>query len=420
MNALEVWLCDDALGPDTRIGSLTRTTARGTDAIRFEYEPAWLRGKAPPHPFGLEPGLPPFTGPHYAAAALGQLPGIFQDLAPDRWGRVLMERREAIEAREAARPIRPLRDWDFLVGVNDATRQGALRLRDPASAQFVDGRDLGAPPLARLRDLEALVARLEEPGVDALPQYREWLMQLVAPGASLGGARPKASCMDEDGALWLAKFPAADDRRDIGRWEMLAHRLARQAGVEVPEARSVRYSPRGHTFLTRRFDRVGASRRLYASAMTLTGRVDGEGGSYLDIVEAIELLGDPANIARDLEQLYRRVLFSVLVGNRDDHLRNHGFLRGAGGWRLSPAFDINPNPDRAEHALAIDEANPTPDGGLVAETAPFYRVSAARARAIGEEVRAAVASWPEQARQLGVPRAETELLATVIDPGRRT
>lgn len=417
MSTLEVWLCDDALGPDTRIGSLTRNATRGMDAIRFEYEAAWLRSKQPPRAFGLEPGLPPFAGPHYATAQ-GQLPGIFQDLAPDRWGRVLMERREAIEAREAARPIRVLRDWDFLVGVNDATRQGALRLRDPASATFEDGRDRAAPPFARLRDLEALVARLEEPGVEALPQYREWLLQLVAPGASLGGARPKASCADEDGTLWMAKFPASDDRRDVGLWEMLAHRLAQRAGVEVPEARSVRYSSRGHTFLARRFDRAGESRRLYASAMTLTGRADGEAASYLDIVEAIELLGDPAFIARDLEQMYRRVLFSVLLGNRDDHLRNHGFLRAAGGWRLSPAFDINPNPDRAEHALAIDEANPTPDSELVAETAPFYRVATARARAIGEEVRAAVATWPEQARQLGLARAETELLATVIDPGR--
>lgn len=417
MNTLEVWLCDDTLGPDTRIGTLTRTAARGTDAIRFEYDAQWLRSERPPRAFGLEPALPPFAGPHYASAP-GQLPGIFQDLAPDRWGRVLMERREAIEAREAARPVRPLHDWDFLVGVNDGTRQGALRLRDPASAQFVDSRELGAPPLARLRDLEALVARLEEPGVEALPQYREWLLQLVAPGASLGGARPKASCADEDGTLWLAKFPATDDRRDIGLWEMLAHRLAQQAGVDVPEARAIRYSPRGHTFLTRRFDRTAGARRLYASAMTLTGRADGEPASYLDIVEAIELLGDPPNIARDLEQMFRRVLFSVLIGNRDDHMRNHGFLRGAGGWRLSPAFDLNPNPDRSEHALAIDEANATPDSKLVVETAPFYRVPAARARAIAEEVRTAVATWSEHARQLGLPRAEAELLAAVIDPVR--
>lgn len=417
MNTLEVWLCDHSLGPDTRIGRLQRAGARGVDAIRFEYDPAWLRSNEAPHPFGLDPGLPPFAGPHFATAQ-GQLPGIFQDMAPDRWGRVLMERREAIEARESARPARALRDWDFLVGVNDATRQGALRLRDPENAQFVDARELGAPPFARMRDLEALVARLEEPGVEELPQYREWLMQLIDPGASLGGARPKASCMAEDGALWMAKFPATDDRRDIGLWEMLAHRLAMRAGIDMPDARAIRFSPRGHTFMVRRFDRAGDSRRLYASAMTLTGHVDGAAASYLDIVQAIELLGHPAAIAMDLAQMYRRVLFSVLIGNRDDHLRNHGFLRVAGGWRLSPAFDINPNPDRAEHELAIDEANPTPTSALVAETAPFYRLTSARARAIHAEVRAAIASWADDASQLGLVRAETERMGTVIDPGR--
>lgn len=417
MNTLEVWLCDHSLGPDTRIGKLQRAGARGVDAIRFEYDSAWLRSNEAPRPFGLDPGLPPFTGPHFSPAQ-GQLPGIFQDMAPDRWGRVLMERREAIEARESVRPARALRDWDFLVGVNDATRQGALRLRDPENEGFVDARELGAPPFARLRDLEALVARLEEPGVEELPQYREWLLQLVAPGASLGGARPKASCMTEDGALWMAKFPATDDRRDIGLWEMFAHKLAVRAGVEMPDARAIRFSARGHTFMVRRFDRAGGSRRLYASAMTLTGHADGAAASYLDIVQAIELLGHPAAIAMDLEQMYRRVLFSVLIGNRDDHLRNHGFLRVAGGWRLSPAFDINPNPDRGEHALAIDEANPTPASALVAETAPFYRIAATRARAIHAEVRAAIVPWTEDAGQLGLGRAEIERMGTVIDPGR--
>ena len=417
MNLVEVWLSDDSLGPDTRIGHLHRSVARGVDAIRFEYDAAWLRGHEAPQPFGLEPDLPPFAGPHYSTRT-GQLQGLFQDLTPDRWGRALMERREAIEAREAARPMRVLRDWDFLIGVNDATRQGALRLRDPVCGEFVDARDRGAPPFARLRDLEALVARLEEPGVEQLPQYGEWLLQLVAPGASLGGARPKASCVTEDGVAWIAKFPATDDRRDVGLWEMLAHRLAMRAGIDMPEARAIRFSPRGHTFMVRRFDRVGQSRRLYASAMTLAGRNDGGTASYLDIVQAIEVVGETGAIASDLEQLYRRVLFSVLVGNRDDHLRNHGFLRAAGGWRLSPAFDVNPNPDQAEHALAIDEANPTPDSRLVFDSAPYYRLKPARARAIHAEVQAVVSAWREAACELGVTRAEVELLATVIDPMR--
>ena len=417
MNHVEVWLCDASLGPDTRIGHLFATRGRGIDSIRFEYDDAWLAETDLPMPFDLEPGLQAYPGPHFPPAG-SSLFGIFRDASPDRWGRVLMERREIIEAREAGRPPRTFGEWEFLLGVADQGRMGALRLRDPESGVFVEDRPLPVPPVARLRELEAVAVELDTPGVEDRPEYREWLLQLTAPGTSLGGARPKATYQDVDGSLWLAKFPAHDDRRNIGLWECLAATLACECGITMPPFRTHMFSGRGHTFAVQRFDRVGPSRRLYASAMTLAGKNEGEPASYLDITEIIETQGEPGQIHADLEQLFRRVLFSILIGNRDDHLRNHGFLRGRTGWMLSPAFDINPNPDKADHALAIDEADPTPATATLIASREYYRLSSARVAAIEAEVRGVVGAWKEHAARLGIPRQEMESFAHVIVAGR--
>lgn len=417
-DVLEVWLSDRSLiEQETRVGTLTRSRGRGGEAVRFEYASGWLEPSVTPSAFPIDPDLPLLRGIFHPPQGWA-LPGIFLDMAPDRWGRVLMERREAIEARDQQREPRVLRDWDFLTGVNDATRMGGLRLRDPAAQAWVDDRERGAPPLARLRELEHIVARLDHAGAEQAPEYREWLRLLVVPGTSLGGARPKASFTDEDGSTWIAKFPASDDRRDVGLLELLASRLATRAGIDMPPARRYRFSPRGHTFAVQRFDREGDSRRVYASAMTLLQRRDGDGGSYLDLVELIETVGDPASIRDDLAQLYRRIVFSILIGNRDDHLRNHGFLRTAGGWRLSPAFDINPNPDKDVHALAIDAADPRPVTAHLRATRDYYRLKSAQAEAIEIEVRDAVAGWRAVAVDLGVSSADLSMLGGVIDGGR--
>lgn len=404
---LVVHLDAAGLGPDQVIGALRRERARSGAVVSFTYDDAWL---SLPRSFTLDPALGLYPGEQFPA----RLPGIFSDAAPDRWGRMLLERREAIAARAETRRPRALDDWDFLVGVNDGVRMGALRLARASGGAFLDDAPLSVPPLARLRDLEHWAREAEEGAERPGSDEERWLVMLVGPGSSLGGTRPKANFVAEDGTLWIAKFPSREDRRDVGAWEYVATALAHAAGIAVPETRLMRLGSSQRTFAARRFDRIAGGRRLYASAMTLAGRRDGEEASYLDVAQAITLLGDPAAIAADLEQLFRRVMFNVLVANRDDHLRNHGFLRTRRGWRLAPAFDLNPASDKAEHGLALDERVRLPDLALVHETAALYRVSARRARAIEDEVRAALAGLAGIARAAELSRAEIDLVASAL------
>lgn len=414
-DVLDVWL-DDALvaAEPMRVGTLSRSRARGNEAVRFSYASEWLalRRRA----FAIDPELPLTPGDFHPRAG-SVLHGVFRDSAPDRWGRVLMERREAENARREGRRPRRLGEWEFLAGVNDTARMGGLRLFEPEAARWVDDSTPGIPAAARLRELEAAARAIDAQGADAVPHYAEWLRLLVVPGSSLGGARPKASFIDDDGSLWLAKFPADDDRRDVGALEFLASEVARAAGVDVPEARLARFGSRHHTFCVRRFDRTPTSRRMYASAMTLLQRNDGDFASYLEIAEALQRDGDAAELVRDLHQLYRRIAFSIAIGNRDDHLRNHGFLRGKSGWRLAPAFDINPNPDKREHALAIDERDPRPSLDTLRSTAGFYRIGATEAHRIEAEVRNAVGAWTKVAMRIGISASDRDVLAQVLEPG---
>lgn len=412
-DVVQVWLEDALLCPaPTLVGTLARSRARGHEVVRFRYASEWIA--AGRRAFAIDPDLPLTPGDFHASGGR-MLHGVFRDSAPDRWGRVLMERREADEARREQRRPRRLSDWDFLVGVSDAARMGGLRLRDPNDVRWIDDRAPGIPPATRLRELEAAARAVDEEGAQDRPDYSEWLRMLVVPGSSLGGARPKASFSDEHGALWLAKFPANDDRRNVGAWEFVAHELARAAGIDVPEARLARFASRHHTYCVKRFDRVGASRRLYVSAMTLLQRDDGETASYLEIAEALQLQGDAAGLVSELQQLYRRIAFTILVGNRDDHLRNHGFLRGPSGWRLAPAFDINPNPDKREHSLAIDEVDPRPSLEALRRTAPYYRLDEGSALRIESQVRTAVRAWRPIASEVGLDPDELDALAGVLE-----
>jgi serine/threonine-protein kinase HipA len=335
------------------------------------------------------------------------------DSAPDRWGRLLLDRRELLRAREEKRKPRALTEWDYLLGVHDICRMGALRFRREDSAPFLDDdRQRAAPPLASLRELEAASLALEEPDAAEHPQFRQWLTALLAPGSSLGGARPKANFTDLDGALWIAKFPSREDRRDMGAWEMVVHQLAGAAGVLVPEARTLALASRHRTFACRRFDRTTANRRrFFVSAMTLLGRVDGQGGSYLDLAEFLSTRGSARHKADDLKQLWTRVVFNILVSNTDDHLRNHGFILESDGWRLAPAYDLNANIERTAHTLAINASDPAGDVGLALATAPYYDLEAAAAERILNQVKAAVTSWEAKAAALRLPREESELMA---------
>ena len=418
MTRLEVWIDDESLGGSAFVGHLSKTVSRTGEAISFEYDPSWLASGGPVVGFPLDHELYFGAGQQYARAGANELSGAFQDCSPDRWGKRLMDRREAIEAREEGRKARNLRAWDYLVGVNDESRMGALRLVDPESARYVDDRTLSAPPITELRQLEGIAAQVERGDADLSDEMVRWIKQIVAPGASLGGARPKASFRDKAGQLWLAKFPSNDDRVDVGLWEFLTYQLSLDAGIDMPGARLMQFSDRGHTYAVQRFDRTPSSRRMFSSAMTQLDVTESEGHSYLELVQVIETCGTSTQIARDLEQLFRRVLFNILIGNRDDHLRNHGFMRAGDGWQLSPAFDVNPNPDKDHHVLAIDDRDPSPDSSLLLATADYYRLSKKAADAVAEHVRAAVRGWEKRARALGAPLNETALMQAVIDPDR--
>lgn len=404
-NVLEVWL-DDELGPASLVGTL----AHDRGQIRFHYERDWLKD---PRAFALDPDLSLDEHPFFPKPELGNF-GIFLDSSPDRWGQTLMKRREALQAKDEKRPLRTLYAWDFLIGVQDLTRQGALRFRLPGTETFLGDEKLAAPPVTSLRELEAVAYQLSSRRIDDLDALRRWLTVLVAPGASLGGARPKANFTQADGSLWIAKFPARDDDRDVGAWEYVVHQLARNARIEVPPAKLIKLGNDFHTFCVQRFDRVSGARRFYASAMTLLRRAQSEGTSYLELAQFIRAQGDADHAGSDLAQLLRRVAFNVAVGNRDDHLRNHGFVLGKTGWRLAPAFDVNPNIDKAEHVLNIDDVDNRPSLTTVLGTAAFYGMRDDQARQVIEEVAAAVDGWRDAARRAGIAGADIELTASAF------
>ncbi len=400
---IQVWLDADFAVDLICVGTLHHERGQ----LRFSYHKDWLTN---PAAFALDPDLTLDKAPFFPKPDMGNF-GVFLDSSPDRWGQVLMRRREGLEAKDDHRKPRTLYAWDFLLGVQDETRQGALRFRHDADANFLADDGLAAPPVASLRELEAIAGELSAKKIDDLDKLRKWLAVLVAPGASLGGARPKANFRDNDGGLWIAKFPARDDVRDIGAWEGLVHQMAAQAGIAVPPAHTRRFGSDFHTFCTKRFDRNGARRRFYSSAMTVLRKEDGQNGSYLELAEFLQRNGAKGQITHDLAQLFRRVVFNVAVGNRDDHLRNHGFILTQRGWRLSPAFDMSPSIDKAEHILALDDYDRQPDIDTVLSTAELYALSPKAANDIVDEVRNVVGNWRILAAKSGIARADIELMA---------
>jgi serine/threonine-protein kinase HipA len=322
----------------------------------------------------------------------------------------LIQRREALRAKEEKRNPRTLFDSDYLLEVHDVCRMGGLRFKTSLDGPFVsDERELSAPPLRTLRELEQASIRLESSDPDD-SEYRKWLDLLLAPGTSLGGARPKANVIDPDGNLWIAKFPSKSDEFNIGAWEMLTYQLAAKAGLKTANARAEMFSKTGHTFLTQRFDRVKTGRIHFASAMNLLGYQDGEGGktgaSYLDLVDLIGTIGE--NVSADLEELWKRIVFSICVSNTDDHLRNHGFLLGERGWTLSPAYDLNPQPYSTGLALNINETSNALDLSLAIEVAEYFRLSPKRAEELSTQIQSAVKGWDRLAPALGISKSEID------------
>jgi serine/threonine-protein kinase HipA len=407
MSDVEVWLDVDFLAERVRVGTLSHD--RG--ALRFAYDAAWLKHELR---FAVDPELTLDAGAFHPRPEQGNF-RIFDDSAPDRWGQTLMRRREALTAKDENRRPRTLYAWDFLLGVQDLTRQGALRFRSPGGQTFLADDDRPAPPVTSLGQLEAVAFEVTNKRIDDLDALRQWLAVLVAPGASLGGARPKANFTAADGSLWIAKFPSRDDERDIGAWEGLTHDLAQRAGIHVPTSRLLKFHQHFHTFCTQRFDRLGGRRRFYSSAMALLRKDQSEGTSYLELAEFIHQQGARGHVAEDLHQLFKRVVFNVAVGNRDDHLRNHGFILTPTGWRLSPAFDVNPNTDKTEHVLNLDEIDNRPSLEGVIATAEYYQLSQKRAAALCSEILQSTRQWRQVALERGISRADIEITASAFD-----
>ena len=322
------------------LGRLYVNTIKGGESYSFEYEREWL--KATDMKINLDPSIMPFTGRQYPED--GNMFGMFADASPDRWGRMLMNKRERILADREGRKPRKLHSSDFLMGVYDETRMGGLRFKLNLDGTFLsDDKEIAVPPWASLRTLEEASRNFEK---DESGVVEKWLEQLLRPGSSLGGARPKATVVDTKGQLWIAKFPSKHDENDTGAWEMVAHDLANLCGLDVPEAKLEKFSTLGSTFIVKRFDRIGTKRVHFASAMTLLGMKDGasaaDGVSYLDLAAFIKANG--VNPKADLLELWKRIVFNMAINNTDDHLRNHAFIMSRNGWALSPLYDVNPVP----------------------------------------------------------------------------
>ncbi len=413
---LEVWADWLDNGSPVRMGRLRSILTRGKEVFSFTYDDGWL---AMENARPLDPELKLFSGPQYPVSATRANFGLFLDSSPDRWGRLLMQRREASQARDADRPARTLLETDYLLGVHDEQRSGALRFKEPETSDswLSSEPTMRTPPWTSLRELEHASWNIQDHAAMDDPSYRDWLRLLIAPGSSIGGARPKAGVRDPAGDLWIAKFPGRSDERDIAAWEMLAHRLAVAARLNVAEADIRPFGNCHRTFLTRRFDRVSGSqgnRRIhFALAMTLLGYSDGDNhqadASYLDIVEL--LIRQGARPTEDLEELWRRIVFSIAIRNTDDHLRNHGFLLTEHGWCLSPAYDLNPSSEGTGLSLNISEIDNALSFDLALEVAPHFRLKPKTAESHLNEIRNVVGIWRDHANTLGIPRHEQETMA---------
>jgi serine/threonine-protein kinase HipA len=410
-NEIKIWVYADwdFVEEAQLMGWLTAQRLRGKEIFSFEYTEYWLNTDNPI--LSLDPHLGFYKGKQYLPEEKNNF-GIFLDSSPDRWGRLLMRRREAWQAKNEHRDERTLFESDFLLGVFDGHRMGGVRFKLSEDGPYInDQMKMATPPWTSLRELEHASLQLERDDAMNDPEYAQWLSVLIDPGSSIGGARPKASVIDDKGHLWIAKFPSSRDEKNAGAWEMVLHKLAKACGIHVSEARLQKFSGKHHTFLSKRFDRTDAQKRIhFASAMTLLGLQDGadhvEGVGYLDLVGFIMQHSPEAK--EDLEQLWRRMAFNILVSNTDDHLRNHGFLLAPLGWRLSPAYDMNPNEMGTGLTLNISENSNEQDIALALETAHLYQLKSDRAESILKEMRREISNWRVLAKKFGIGNSEIE------------
>lgn len=390
------------------MGKLFAEPIRGKEVFSFAYDANWLKSYAR---IQLDPQLQYYNGVQYLSDTKLNNFGIFLDSSPDRWGRLLMNRYAKLQNKNVA-----LMESNYLLGVYDANRMGALRFKLDIEGDFLDNNQINAsPPWTSLRELENISLLLEDDNAVDNPEYANWLRMLIVPGSSLGGARPKASVVDNHNHPWIAKFPSRYDNSNVGAWEFLVTNLAQQAGIITPKVQLQKFNSKHDTFLSKRFDRLDANTRIhFASAMTLLQHQDGEdansGVSYLELAEFIQMNGSQPK--QDLEQLWRRIVFYICVSNVDDHLRNHGFILDVEhGWRLSPAYDINPVADGNGLKLNIDENDNAQSLELALSVCAYFRLTKDEAKNIINSTIAIVGTWKEEAAKLGISRTEQEDMA---------
>ena len=389
------------------LGTVHVSQTKGREFYSFEYDEQWLAKDA----MLLDPDLQWYRGRQYISDNK-QVFGFLSDSAPDRWGRRLMNRREELRAKKGGEKPVKLMESDYLLGVFDESRMGGLRFKTDPDGEYVSNdADFATPPWTSLRELEQAATEFEK---NETSDNDFWLKQLLAPGSSLGGARPKASVIAPDGSMWIAKFPSKHDEFDSGAWEMVVHELALLCGINVPEARAEVFSSLGTTFLVKRFDRAGKERIHFSSAMTMLGKSDGadatDGNSYLEIVSFLKANG--ANPKQDLIQLWKRIVFGMAVSNTDDHFRNHGVLLTNNGWILSPMYDANPDVFGEFLSLNVDSDNSAIDLNLAIEASKYYGITKADAASLADEiVRKVDNNWRALAGKYGISHSEAERMS---------
>ncbi len=408
MKRLYVYADFDWMKEAALIGELSYESLRGSDSYGFKYNDEWLKK------YGnlfLSEDLNNYPGQQYTQPGK-DIFGCFSDALPDRWGRTLLNRREQILADEEMRPVRRLSSYDYLIGIEDYSRMGGFRFKEELDGDFINMSDsLRIPPLTSIRELVVASHEIEKSEESNILPDKKWIAQLVQPGSSLGGARPKASVNDADKTLYVAKFPSRKDDYDVGLWEHLCHLLAAEAGINAATTKVLQTNDKYHTLLSRRFDRNAEGKRVhFASTMTLLGLNDGDnattGHGYLDIVDFI--LQNCTNVEQNLQELYRRVAFNICIGNTDDHFRNHGFLLTQKGWTLSPAYDMNPTLNEYQ-SLLINSATNKSDLSILLESCEEYMLSMEVAGKIIGEVREAIKNWKKIAVRIGIPKREIVL-----------
>ena len=413
MKKLYVFADFDWLDTPQLIGELSYDSVRGSETYGFSYDKEWL---AKYGDVFLSEDLQNYPGIQYTRPER-DIFACFSDALPDRWGRTLLNRREHIAASEEKRPVRRLTSFDYLMGIDDESRMGGFRFAETASGKFINCEaNLRVPPLTSIRELMHAAHEIEASEEKHLLPSKKWLAQLLHPGTSLGGARPKASVIDEDGTLTVAKFPSRKDDYDVGLWEHFCHVMGRKAGIVVADTRTI-MGEDYHILLSKRFDRNDGGKRIhFASALTLLGLTDGDNAStgygYPDIVDFIIQYG--SNVEQNLEELYRRVAFYIIVGNSDDHFRNHGFLQTRKGWELSPAYDINPTLSDNQ-SLLINCSTSESNLDILLASAGDYMLSTEKAKTIIDEVKSAMKSWRNEAQKLGLPQRDINMFAPRFD-----